>query len=325
MAKMNPALRDYLTKLREDAYIDLARGYEDSAASSNEMKPVYSAYTPPAPKKKHVERTRFRERGRNATKAAPTQTAAAAAPAAPAPPPGVPTLADVPQGTATAKNADLPAAPASATAPATPAPASTAANTQVATNKSGTMKPGKKEKIRFGQAPRETLPAADTKTEDAGAGSGGAQVASNAGPSTVHTLNPDGTVANPDTEAPKQKTRFQARARIPKDKQQKEPKTDPFAPAPATHDETADRQQQSQALGLNGDTSKVKTPNPAKTGPKRRMSDQKKNGEQPDSTTPAPSTSAPSSAQPSAPASQTGSDAPTPSPASPAAPATPNK
>jgi peptidyl-prolyl cis-trans isomerase SurA len=51
MAKMNPALRDYLTKLREDAYIDIAKGYEDSAASPNEMKPVYSAYTPPSPKK----------------------------------------------------------------------------------------------------------------------------------------------------------------------------------------------------------------------------------------------------------------------------------
>ena len=43
MAKMNPALRDYLTKLREDAYIEIKAGYEDSGASPNEMKPVYSA------------------------------------------------------------------------------------------------------------------------------------------------------------------------------------------------------------------------------------------------------------------------------------------
>ena len=323
MAKMNPALREYLTKLREDAYIDIARGYEDSAASPNEMKPVYSAYAPPAPKKKHVERTRFRARGRNAGKATTPQTAAETAPAAPAPPAGVPTLAEVPQGSAapanaTATNADVPAAPAPTTAPApaatsaSPAAPAPAANTQTASAKTATMKPGKKEKIRFGQAPRETLPTAETKTEDAGAAPSapaeGTQVAGNAGPSTVHTLNPDGTVANPDeSEAPKQKTRFQARAKEPKEKKTKGPKTDPFAPPPATTDETADRQQQSKALGLNGDTSKVKKTNPAKEGPKRRLSDEKKNTEQPGST--APSTPAPSSA-------------PAPSPEQPAAPAT---
>ncbi|MBV8114167.1 MAG: peptidyl-prolyl cis-trans isomerase [Silvibacterium sp.] len=335
MAKMNPALRDYLTRLREDAYIDISKGYEDSAASPNEMKPVYSAYTPPSPKKKHVQRTRFRARGRNATKAAPTQTAAAGAPAAPAPPPGVPSLADVPQGSATATNADVPAAPAPAGAPAPGSPAAAApasaasapapaATTQTASAK--TMKPGKKEKIRFGQAPRETLPTAETKTEDAAAGSAaGTEVATNAGPTSVHTLNPDGTVANPDTEAPKQKTRFQDRAKQPKEKKQNGPKTDAFAPPAATQDETADRQQQSQALGLNGDTSKVKKSNPAKTGPKRRMSDEKKNGEQPDSNAPAPSNSAPASEQPPAPASQTGSSTPAPAPAPPAAPAAPNQ
>ena len=324
MAKMNPALRDYLTKLREDAYIDIAKGYEDSAASPNEMKPVYSAYTPPAPKKKHAQRTRFKARGRNAGKVAPTQTAAETAPAAPAPPPGVPTLADVPQGSATATNADAPAAPASATSAPAAAPAAPAANTQTASAKTPTMKPGKKEKIRFGQAPRETLPTAETKSEDAGAApqNGETQVAANAGPSSVHTLNPDGTVANPDEDAPKQKVRFQDRAKLPKDKKTKGPKTDPFAPPPATTDETADRQQQSKALGLNGDTSMIKKPNPAKEGPKRRMSDEKKNGEQPGSTN--PSTPAPSSEQPPAPSGQTGSTAPAPSNSS-ATPAAPNQ
>ena len=79
MAKMNPASRDYLTKLREDAYIEIKSGYEDSGASPNEMKPVYSAYAPPTPKKKkHVERTRFRQRGRNAGEA-PVQSAETAA------------------------------------------------------------------------------------------------------------------------------------------------------------------------------------------------------------------------------------------------------
>ncbi len=62
MSRMEPAIRAYLTKMREDAFIDIKPGYTDTGASPNETKPVYSAYMPPAPKKKaKVERTRFRE------------------------------------------------------------------------------------------------------------------------------------------------------------------------------------------------------------------------------------------------------------------------
>jgi len=42
MTKMQPALRDYLTKLREDAYIDIKAGYTDTGASPNETKPIYT-------------------------------------------------------------------------------------------------------------------------------------------------------------------------------------------------------------------------------------------------------------------------------------------
>ena len=56
MTKMQPALRDYLMKLREDAYIDIKAGYVDSGASPNETKPIYttaaSADTSKAKKKK---------------------------------------------------------------------------------------------------------------------------------------------------------------------------------------------------------------------------------------------------------------------------------
>ena len=38
--KLQPALRTYLTKLREDAYIDIEPGYVDSGASPNQTKPV---------------------------------------------------------------------------------------------------------------------------------------------------------------------------------------------------------------------------------------------------------------------------------------------
>lgn len=40
MQKLQPALRDYLKKLREDAFIDIKPGYTDTGASPNETKPV---------------------------------------------------------------------------------------------------------------------------------------------------------------------------------------------------------------------------------------------------------------------------------------------
>ncbi len=43
MQKMQPVLRAYLMKLREDAFIDIKPGYVDSGASPNETKPVETA------------------------------------------------------------------------------------------------------------------------------------------------------------------------------------------------------------------------------------------------------------------------------------------
>jgi peptidyl-prolyl cis-trans isomerase SurA len=43
MQRLQPALRVYLTKLREDAYIDVKTGYVDSGASPNETKPIETA------------------------------------------------------------------------------------------------------------------------------------------------------------------------------------------------------------------------------------------------------------------------------------------
>lgn len=50
--RLQPALRTYLTKLREDAYIDIKPGYTDSGASPNETKPIYTAATDTSPAKK---------------------------------------------------------------------------------------------------------------------------------------------------------------------------------------------------------------------------------------------------------------------------------
>ncbi len=41
--KMQPALRAYLTKLREEAFIDIKQGYVDTGASPNQTKPVITA------------------------------------------------------------------------------------------------------------------------------------------------------------------------------------------------------------------------------------------------------------------------------------------
>jgi peptidyl-prolyl cis-trans isomerase SurA len=43
LEKLQPALRAYLTKLREDAYIDVKQGYVDTGASPNETKPIETA------------------------------------------------------------------------------------------------------------------------------------------------------------------------------------------------------------------------------------------------------------------------------------------
>jgi peptidyl-prolyl cis-trans isomerase SurA len=42
MEQMQPELRKYLTKLREDAYIDIKPGYIDTGASPNETKPIFT-------------------------------------------------------------------------------------------------------------------------------------------------------------------------------------------------------------------------------------------------------------------------------------------
>ena len=43
MQRLQPALREYLTKLREDAFIEVKTGYVDSGASANETMPVETA------------------------------------------------------------------------------------------------------------------------------------------------------------------------------------------------------------------------------------------------------------------------------------------
>jgi len=50
--KLQPALRDYLSKLRENAFIDIRPGYIDTGASPNQTKPVFTTASAQGPKSK---------------------------------------------------------------------------------------------------------------------------------------------------------------------------------------------------------------------------------------------------------------------------------
>ena len=234
MTKMEPAMRDYLTKMREDSYINIKPGFEDTGATANKrINPIsYSAYTPPAPKKKKkVERTRFRENAHFRQKS--------------------PQVVDASATTTTASDKNAKKAVQTA------------------------EKPGKKEKIRFGKAPTKTLPtaAAPAETEDAG-GASGATATTAAGAQVAQNTEPE----NPAEQATAQKkSRFSDRARLPKQPKAKAQSiTDAQTPAPPEAGEVADRQTQSQPLGLGGDTaSKKKKNNNATTGEKTRYSQKK--------------------------------------------------
>jgi peptidyl-prolyl cis-trans isomerase SurA len=288
-SRMEPAIRAYLTTMREEAYIDIKPGYVDSGASVKQTKPVYSAYTPPAPKKKKkVQRTRFRE-----TEHGFRNKSAAA----------VPVTMDTTATHSTAVTSDSAQAPASASAPATPSASTKSSQSKTAASAPApaTMKAGKKEKIRYGQAPRETLPnAAETKTEDAGAL-----------PEVAAVANTQEAESAVQPAAPVKKTRYSARAKEPKAAKPKGPQLDTFAPAAADATEVADRQTQAAPLGLAGDTSKKKKkPAPAATeGEKTRIQDRPK---QPANNTPVEVTPAPT--VPGAPAPATASPAAAPAP-----------
>ncbi len=273
MSKMEPAIRDYESKMRDEAFIQIKQGYTDSSATPAELHSSisFSAYTPPAPKKKaKVERTRFRESTHTFR-----QKGGGAAPAAAAPPPE-------------------PAAPVAAAAPAT---SKKNKNTEQAAEK-----PGKREKIRYGQAPRETLPTAtaNSATENAGA--------------LPETASNTDQPSNPlEPQAPTKKTRFSEHAKEPKSKVGASPAAT-TTPAPDAG-EVADRQAQSSPLGLQGDaTNKKKKKAAPTTAEKTRMSEEKK--KKPEETTKPPVQQTPIPPVPGAPGPADHPEAPQAQPAS---------
>jgi peptidyl-prolyl cis-trans isomerase SurA len=239
--RMEPAIRDYLTKMRIDAYIEIKPGYSDTGASAKQTTPVYSAYTPPAPKKKKkVERTRFRANTRTFRQKTPQASAETASAEEPAAAPDKHHKKVKRNKHDKADNAEL-------------------------------MKPGKKEKIRFGQAPTKTLPnAASATTENAGA------LPETPAAPALELENP----LEPSAVAPESKTRFSARAKQAKrQKVKKGQRPDKLAPSAPDAAEVADRQTQSAPLGLAGDTASKKKKKATTKGNKTRMSEKSKKEE----------------------------------------------
>lgn len=284
--RVQPAVRAYLAQARMEAYVVYKPGYVDTAAVVNPNSILYSAYTPPpAKKKKKTVRTRYRGRASRSS----NQTASAPAATGPVAPAGIPTLADAPHSQAATGDATATAAattpagiPATTTVAAeTPAGKTRESNRKRAakdTTVASTMKPGKKEKIRFGQAPRETLPTNDnTRNVDAHAN---ADTSTGNAPGTS-LAPPTNEVAAADIQepaAPKaEKKRFSDRAKLPKPKKVEGAQpVNPLTPAPATAEETATQKLQDQPLGLAGDTTKPAKKKKVKPTEKTRLQDTNK-------------------------------------------------
>jgi peptidyl-prolyl cis-trans isomerase SurA len=246
--QMQPALRAYLTKLREEAYIDIRAGYVDSGASPKQTKPVFTAYAPPVAKKKTVQQKKRFDRGTKYSTVAKTTAA--------------------------------------------PVATTVAATTATTTKNGKPVKPKKvkKEKVRFGQAPRNSLPAGPEETasgSDVGVGAASASAApAQAAPGTaIAPLEGSAQESSSDvgpnplvTTAPVVgKTRFSDRAKVDAEKKaakvKKVKEKAAAAPAPASAEEKATQQTQAAPLGLNGDTAKKKKKKKVKGAPKERLQD----------------------------------------------------
>lgn len=260
MAQLQPALRSYLTKLREEAFIDIAPGFVDSGASPNESKPVFTAYAPPVAKKKRVEKKRRYETSNGTGRFAAQKRSAAAAKGAVATP--------------------------------------VAAVESSGNGKHKKRKKIKREKIRFGQAPRTALPAGPEQTAvggDVGPGAasasaitaapGAAMTDSEESASQAADVNP----LTPTVAAPTKKTRFASREKIvlaeKKAARRRKAKEKAAAtPEAASTQEKADLKEQGAPLGLNGDTAKKKKKKKVKGAKKERLENKPK----PSTAAPAP-------------------------------------
>ena len=267
VAQMQPAMRAYLSKLREQSYVDVQPGFVDSGSTGGETKPVFTAYAPPVVKKKVVAKNKPRF-----VRAGATSTAALSKPVVASP--------DT-TGTRTITGPD-----------AKPAIDATTGLASISPPKTTTTANGKKvakvkrEKVRFGQAPTHALPGDNseaTTTTDGGVIASGAEQPRSAGLGTAQAAAPVETANlsdNPLTPvAPvRAKTRFAAKEAEVKEKKAKtvsakQVEKAAATPTPITAEEKAAQQTQAAPLGVAGvDTSKKpKKPKRAKGAPKERL------------------------------------------------------
>lgn len=256
MDALQPALREYLTKARSELYVDVTPGFVDSGAPHKTNRDVFTAYTAPAPKKKVLKHRKAEEQ-----KALAVQAELAAA-----------------RAKVAEKNAQKAAEAA-------------AKNSGGVKNVSKPEKKQKvhREKIRYGQSPRNSLPSApsETATVNNGALAGQAPgVAMALGDSTT-TISTGTAIetADADTDplaakaAPQRKTRYSQREVEQNEKgiEAKLAKAELKASArPVPTDRQASTAEKIQAapLGLNGDTAKKKKVKREKGAPKERLQEQ---------------------------------------------------
>ena len=279
--QLQPALRAYLTKARGDAYTEIAPGYEDTGAPTRKVNTqiAYTAYKAPPLKKKVKARQRVEQEKANQ---AQEQLAAARE-----------------------RLAEKQAARAAKAEERSGKPVNVA------------YKPKKirREKIRYGQAPEQSLPKGTAETasgDSTGAPISGVAPGVAMAPTEAITTITTGTGAdedNADPFAPKagphKKVRFadleaQAQEKTAKEKLAKAETKAEMRPLPETPAENATEKAQAAPLGLNGDTvAKKKTKHPHVKGEvKERMKEKAKQPKEtpntvaptvnPDLATPAP-------------------------------------
>ena len=255
MDQMQPALRAYLSKLRNEAYIDIQPGFVDSGSTGTESKLVNSAYVPPAPKKKPVKTatTRFDNQRSRPVISSPDTT-----------------------GGRTLTGADAEIRPAATTAEidkntglAVIAPAKIV---------NGKVVKVKKEKVRFGQAPRQSLPGSEEGDQNAVLTTPVTPVVS----ATAAPAESANLADNPlNAAAPEQKkTRFAARAVEEKQKKattlsSKKREKILAKPVAATAEESATEKIQAAPLSAAGNDESKKAPKPKrqKGQAKQRLED----------------------------------------------------
>ena len=270
MSELQPALRAYLTRAREDAFVEIKPGFVDSGSAHAESRMKFTTYAPPPVKKRVIKKQQAeQERAEKAEKQ----------------------LAD-----ARAKLAVRQQAKAGSLGTGTHNTGSPGTRNVAA---SGKPKKIQREKVRYGQAPRNALPTGSVEVasvpslgastpESADKVLGEAPGAAMGSPTQSITSISTGTGVENEGDAlapkagPEHKTRFASRQVDAEDKRAEvklasaEIKANK-RPIAATTDESADEKQQAGPLGLaDKSTKKQKKQRRSKDEPKERLQEKAK-------------------------------------------------